>query len=65
MRNILLFLLALNVTSASGQKNLDSLYKTNVDYRRMIGVIYSEKYIVNSDVGDLTIFDQGHPDGRH
>jgi hypothetical protein len=52
------------MTSASGQKNIDFLYKTNVDYRRMIGVIYSEKYIVNSDVGDLTIFDQGHPDGR-
>jgi hypothetical protein len=42
-------LLALLCTAAIAQKNLDSLYKSNLEYRRTIGVIYSEKYILNSD----------------
>jgi hypothetical protein len=64
MKTVVTLLLGFILTSAIAQKNLDSLYKTNIDYRRSIGVIYSEKYILNSDAGDLTFFDQGHPAGR-
>ena len=64
MKTFITMLIAILVTSATAQKNLDSLYKTNLELRRTIGVIYSEKYILNSDPGDLTFFDQGHPHGR-
>ena len=64
MRTLMTMLLALLCTAAIAQKNLDSLYKSNLEYRRTIGVIYSEKYILNSDPGDLTFFDQKHPHGR-
>ena len=57
-------LLALLTTVVAAQQNPESEYKSNLEYRRTIGVIYSEKYILNSAPGDLTFFDQGHPHGQ-
>ena len=51
-------------TTTLAQKDTESEYKNNLEFRRTINVIYSEKYILNSDPGDLTFFDQGHPQKR-
>jgi len=64
MKTFLTVIIAFLYISANAQNNPDSLYKNNLDFRRAIGVIYSEKYIINADPGDLTFFDQGHPHGR-
>jgi len=61
MKVILTFLLLFLFITVQAQENQESEYKTNLEYRHTVGVIYSEKYILNSDPGDLTFFDQGHP----
>jgi len=59
-----LMILALCTMAAKAQTNLDSLFHANKDYRNTIHSSYSQTYIVNSDIGDITFLDQGHPDGR-
>jgi hypothetical protein len=65
MKTIVSFTVFVCISLAvTAQTNPDSLYKANTDYRRTIRRSYSDRYIVNSEIGDITFFDQGHPDGR-
>ncbi|RYF86457.1 MAG: hypothetical protein EOO00_13215, partial [Chitinophagaceae bacterium] len=35
-----------------------------VKYPQEMNIAYSQLYVLNSDIGDITFFDQGHPDNR-
>jgi hypothetical protein len=37
---------------------------SNLRFGQEQNVAYSQLYILNSDIGDISFFDQGHPDGR-
>jgi hypothetical protein len=35
-----------------------------VSFPQEMNIAYSQLYVLNSDIGDITFFDQGHPDKR-
>jgi hypothetical protein len=63
MRFYILFTTCMLIFLRSHSQKMDTVINV-VRYPQEMNIAYSQLYVLNSDIGDITFFDQGHPDKR-